>query len=79
MDEIESTISGIPCIVRVTHYESAHGDSISDNAADYHGSEDIEFEILDRKGYPAAWLDRKKTGKDVDRIETEISNYYGRD
>lgn len=68
--EMEYKISGIPCIIRVNHFESVKG-SFSRNAAsdlDYYGYEDLDWEVCDRRGRPAPWLDRKVT----DRIEDEI-------
>lgn len=76
--EIESTVAGIPCIIGVTHYESVQG-SYSYNAAsdhDYYGYNDAEWEVLDRKGYKAAWLERKLTARDHDRINAEIDQYF---
>jgi hypothetical protein len=76
--EIESTVAGIPCIIGVTEYESVKG-SYSYNAAsdmDYYGYTECDWEVLDRKGYKAAWLERKLTSKDSERINNEISNYF---
>jgi hypothetical protein len=53
--------------------------SYSYNAAsdwDYYGYSDAEWEVLDRKGYKAAWLERKLTARDNDRINAEISKYF---
>jgi len=76
--EIETTIAGIPCLIGVTHYECVRG-SYSYNAAsdmDYYGYNDAEWEVLDRKGYKAAWLERKVTDADTRRIEAEIDQYF---
>ena len=70
--EMEYRISGIPCIIRVTHFESVKG-SFSRNAdsdLDYYGYVDASWEVCDRRGRPAPWLERKVT----DRIEDEIYN-----
>ena len=40
---------------------------------DYYGYEEIEFSVLDRKGYPAAWLERKLGPRERERITDEIS------
>lgn len=74
MTEIESRVAGIPCIIRVTHFESVRG-SYSYNAPsdmDYYGYTESEWEVLDRNGRPAAWLDRKLTDADRSRIDQEI-------
>ena len=76
--EIETTIAGIPCIIGVTYYESVRG-SYSYNAAsdmDYYGYTEAEWDVLDRKGYKAAWLERKLTAADHDRINAEIDQYF---
>ena len=76
--EIESTVAGIPCIIGVTHYDSVEG-SYSYNAdsdLDYYGYNDAEWEVLDRKGYKAAWLERKLTASDHDRINAEIDQHF---
>ena len=72
--QIESHIQGIPCLIEVMTCTVVKG-SHSYNAAsdwDYHGYSEIEFEVLDRKGYKAAWLERKMTPEDKDRIEQQI-------
>ena len=62
-------INNIPCKCKVTNYEAAkpvriYGSDISD--ADMHEPEEFEYELLDRKGYRAAWLDKYVT-PEVDR------------
>ena len=77
LTKIETKISGIPCIVGVTHFESVRG-SFSYHAAsdwDYHGYTECEFEVCDRRGRPAPWLARKMSTGDVSRIESEIVEY----
>jgi hypothetical protein len=74
--QIESRIQGIPCLIEVTTLTvvkpwrgSAQSCPSSD---DYYGYSEVEFEVLDRKGYKAAWLERKMTDNDRARIKTEI-------
>ena len=43
-----------------------------DSDWDCYGYTDIEFDVLDRKGYKAPWLKRKLTDSDRERIETEL-------
>lgn len=76
--EIESRVAGIPCIIGVTEYECVKG-SHSYHAAsdwDYHGYTECGFEVCDRRGRPAPWLERKLTDKDSSRIESEIAEYF---
>jgi hypothetical protein len=73
--EIESRVAGIPCLIGVTHFDSVQG-SYSYNAAsdmDYYGYSESEWDVLDRRGRPAAWLERKLTDDDRQRIEQEIA------
>lgn len=72
--KIESQIAGIPCVIGVTHYHAEQG-SYSYNAAsdlDYFGYTNIDWEVCDRKGRLAPWLERKLTEADNERIEGEI-------
>ena len=75
--EIETRVSGIPCIAKVTHFfrQAPHRGSAHtcDSDMDYYGYTECEFEILDRRGKPAAWLGRKVTDDDRQRIEQEIT------
>lgn len=42
---------------------------------DYYGYTEAEFEILDRKGRKAEWLERKMTEHDYDKAEAEVVDY----
>ena len=67
-------IAGIPCLVDVMTCTVVKG-SRSYNAPsdwDYYGYTEVEFEVCDRRGRPAPWLERKMTRDDKDRIEQEI-------
>ena len=69
----ETTIQGIPCQIHVTTCNVVKG-SYSYNAPsdwDYYGYTEFEFDVYDRKGYRAAWLERKMTPKDEARIQEE--------
>lgn len=68
-----SYVSGIPCQINVTNYTKVKG-SYSFNAPsdwDYYGYSEFEFEVFDRKGYRAKWLERKLTEGDNARLEEE--------
>ena len=76
--QLVSQIQGIPCLIDVTSCHVVKG-SFNYNAPsdlDYYGYSEIEFEILDRKGYKAPWLERKATEEDSERIEQEILEAY---
>ena len=64
---MRTTIAGIPCQVDVTHYEPYEPATWHEPAS---GGE-IEFEVYDRRGYRAAWLERKVTEDDEVRIFAE--------
>lgn len=78
---MNTRISGIPCQVEVTHfYKYRH--------ANFRGTpdrwtppepEEISFQVLDRRGRPAPWLEEKLTEDDRVRIERELSEYIKRE
>lgn len=74
-DMIPVTVSGIPAFAEVTHYRHDTGfdnlyKAVSD--WDYYGCTELEFELYDRKGYRAKWLEAKLVEPDV-RIAVEVS------
>ena len=75
--EIKARVAGIPCIIGVTYFDNVIG-SYSYHAAsdlDYHGYTDIEFDLLDRKGRLAPWLERKLDNIERERIEQLIYDH----
>lgn len=58
---------GIPCRIAVTHYSAAERDTYWEPGA----PEEVEFEVLDRRGRPAPWLERKLDSKEWRRLEDE--------
>ncbi|MDD5152024.1 MAG: hypothetical protein PHC28_16345 [Flavobacterium sp.] len=76
--EFESRVCGIPCIIKVNtfHIQKGSFDYNETNDWDYYGYEDIEFEVLDRKGYRAKWLERKMKERDIDKVQQEIKEAY---
>lgn len=77
--EIETRVSGIPCRIGVESYFKQAPDRGSwESDWDYHGYVQADWQILDRNGRPAAWLERKLTAGDEDRIEAEIDAYFER-
>ena len=43
---------------------------------DYYGYTEFDYAILDRKGYKAAWLEKKMTAADKAFIEEQIAEYF---
>lgn len=70
---MQTHISGIPCQIEVIHFlkQKPLGPRC-DSDWDALGYVEIEFNVLDRRGYPAPWLERKMTDADIQRIESEI-------
>lgn len=76
---IDASIAGIPCQIGVTHFfcQPPHRGSAHtcDSDWDFYGYTECDFDVLDRKGYPADWLAKKMTDKDEERIKEEVSNH----
>lgn len=83
---IQTKISGIPCEVEMvggTYQKPWRGESHNcPSDVDYYGGLlDVEFEVYDRKGYRAKWLEKKITAEEETRIfkelaETAMNSYY---
>jgi len=70
------TAEGIPCIVHVTAWEPYVEAKIS-GPPDHCYTEEGgfgEWELLDRRGRPAPWLEQKLTDREYQRIEEEVFN-----
>ena len=74
---IPYNLKGIPCQIRIdtcaVYSGSYNPEAPSD--LDFYGYSEIEFTILDRKGYPAAWLERKLNEIEEEKIQLEILRY----
>lgn len=69
----ESRIQGIPCLVVVTAYSPAVPSNRNvDPDRDPYDPGCFEFEVYDRKGYHAPWLEEKMDDDDVDRFFQEF-------
>lgn len=69
---LELMVDGIPCKAKVTRYKK-HKGTMSWFAPDpdsYWGWTELDYKLLDRKGYPAPWLedlaDRKGLWEDLE-------------
>lgn len=76
MTTLSSRIAGIPCLIEVISVvvQKPLG-RMADSDWDCYGYSDVEFEVQDRRGRKAPWLERKMTQADKARIETEILEY----
>ena len=71
--KLETTIAGIPCQVEVTHYrhQPPMGPS-ADSDWDCYGYTELDFDVFDRKGYSAPWLEAKLTDYERELIEEQL-------
>lgn len=77
MTEFDTTVCGIPCIVRVTYWEAYDPGCTSGPPERCYPAEggDGEWEILDRNGRHAPWLENKMTERDKQILARKIFNY----
>ena len=71
-------LHGIPCQIGVIHFDVQEPFRGSPHACwsdvDYYGYTECDFDILDRKGYHAKWLEAK--GVDEDDVAEAVKNYF---
>jgi len=75
-----TVLGGLPCIARVHSY-------IPIIPATWHHPEEggeVDFELLDRRGRQAGWLEKRLTAKERERIYAEVydlaaTDYQNRD
>lgn len=67
---MDCRIAGIPCKVQMTRcfVQRPLGPNC-DSDLDCYGYTDVEFDVLDRNGRPAPWLERKMS--EAERVEIE--------
>ena len=77
----DTRIAGIPCQIGVTyfHYQppwrgSAH---TCDSDWDYYGYHELEYDVLDRRGRKAEWLERKMDDGIRSEIESQALELLG--
>lgn len=74
MTTINTTVAGIPCIASLTDFvPGQEGITIGPiERCCPHEDPEIYFQILDRRGRPAPWLERKLTDDEGARIANEL-------
>lgn len=80
MMTFDTKINGIPCICKVISFKAGRSGkrpTIPENCFPDKPME-FEFEILDRRGRKAEWLERKITDKDETRLCEEYLGIRGR-
>lgn len=74
--DLETRIAGIPCGIVVDSFfeQPQHkGSPLTCNSDwDFYGYVDVEWHVVDRRGYLAAWLQSKMTQDDADRIKKKL-------
>ena len=72
--EIESRVAGIPCLIGVIDWEAyvaAYTSGPPDRCYPSEGGCG-SWEVLDRRGRKAPWLERKMTAADERRVEQDV-------
>lgn len=77
MMEFDTRVCGIPCIVRVTYWEAYLPAKVFGPPESCYPAEGGEgdWEILDTRGRPAPWLERKMTDRDRNLLSEEVFNH----
>lgn len=68
------TVERIPAKAKVMNCKYSKGNYKANNPEDYFDHYELDYELLDRKGYPAPWL-QEKLDKDPniqDNVENQI-------
>ena len=74
---MNTRISGIPCQVLITCYYPARPARLHGHPDRYAPGEpdELSFQVLDRRGRPAPWLEEKLGEQGRRRIEDELRAY----
>lgn len=67
---IETKVAGIPCLIGVISYSKVRG------SYNEPSSTETDWELLDRKGYKATWLERKMNDQISNKLEDQISDFF---
>lgn len=77
MRVFDSHIQGIPCQIKVVYWEPFVPGRFSGPPEQCYPDEGGygEWEVLDRKGRKAPWLEKRLNEQETQRIETEMFNH----
>lgn len=64
--------AGIPAGVVVTMYSPGTNKMITSRSEQPNDPEELEFDLVDRKGYEARWLERRLSRDDWRDIENQV-------
>jgi hypothetical protein len=72
MNDFSTRVCGIPCLVRVMYWERYRPAKVSGPPEHCYTEEGGwgEWEILDTKGRPAPWLEKKMSDTDRQQVDT---------
>jgi len=79
--DFDTTVAGIPCGVVITSYVGARPfrqhtfEGAGPGDCDAPEYEEVEWRLVDSKGYPAQWLEEKLNDDDVTRITCECIEF----
>ena len=75
---MHTRVANIPCQVLVTYYDPGRPDRLSGHPDTWYPGEyeDVEFQVLDRRGRAAPWLTAKLDDEDRQRIIRELHEYW---
>jgi len=77
---INFRLAGIPCLIGVTEFHKVapwKGSAAScPSSDDWYGYTTVEFEVLDCRGRPAPWLEKKLTKDTAADIKAAIHEYF---
>ena len=70
-------LNGLPCIAKVTYYQpeekgTGYGEVFSYSQIHAPVSAEVEFEIYDRRGYRAKWIENRMTEEDYESVRSQI-------
>lgn len=76
-EQVPYEVDGIPCIICITDWDPYQPAVLRADPDDSYPAEGGcgVWEILDRKGRPAPWLEAKLTGQGLADVEHKIFNY----
>lgn len=74
MSDFDTRVCGIPCIVRVTYWEPYIPAKVSGPPEYCYPAEGGcgDWEILDTRGRPAPWLEKKMTDADMREVDSFV-------
>jgi len=78
--QVQTHVRGMPCTAVAIHVHIHPADPKTDISDwDYHGYDEVEFALYDRKGYRARWLEASMTDIDKNRIEKDLLDAWKSD